>query len=108
MRYDIIFDPGALREFDRLPKSAQAKLSEVIDCLAEEPRPRGSVKMAGVDAYRVRAGDYRAIYAVKEKPVNYTGSQSGSSKRGLQRYWSHQAQTESVIGSHKLIVAKPP
>lgn len=40
MKYEIIFDPGALREFDKLPKTAQRRLGEVIDGLAEEPRPQ--------------------------------------------------------------------
>ena len=66
MRYQIIFDSGALREFDKLPKASQARLGEVINGLSIDPRPQGSVKMAGANAYRIRAGDYRAVYAVKD------------------------------------------
>lgn len=69
MRYEIVFDPGARREFGKLPQMAQSRLGEVIDRLREEPRPPGSVKMAGADAYRVRAGVYRAVYAVRDEQL---------------------------------------
>jgi len=67
MTYEIIFHPGALREFDKLPKPAQRRVGEIIDGLAEEPRPRGIIKLAGLDAYRVRAGHYRVAYSVKDE-----------------------------------------
>lgn len=69
MRYTIIFDPGALREFDKLPDEAKARLSKMIDSLADEPHPQGSTKMSSVDAYRIRAGEYRAVYAIKDKQL---------------------------------------
>jgi mRNA interferase RelE/StbE len=34
--------------------------------LAVDPRPRGIVKLAGSDDYRVRVGDYRIVYAVDD------------------------------------------
>lgn len=67
MRYEVVFDSGALREFDKLPKASQARLGEVISDLSIDPRPQGSVKMAGVNAYRIRAGVYRAVYGVKDE-----------------------------------------
>lgn len=66
MRYEVVFHSGALREFDKLSKAAQNQVSQAIDGLAVEPRPHGAVRMEGVEAYRLRAGDYRVIYAVKD------------------------------------------
>lgn len=66
MRYEISFDPGAFRELGRLPEAARSKLAAVIARLADEPRPPGCTKMSGADAYRVRVGDYRAIYAIRD------------------------------------------
>lgn len=67
MSYSVIFHPGALREFDKLPKELQSRLGETVDRLAEDPRPQGSVKLADVDAYRVRVGVYRVAYAVQDE-----------------------------------------
>ena len=69
MTYEIIFHPGALREFDKLPKAAQKRLGEAIGYLAEKPRPRGIVKLAGAEAYRMRVGAYRIAYAVKDEQL---------------------------------------
>jgi mRNA interferase RelE/StbE len=38
----------------------------VIDDLASNPRPPGSVKLAGRDDFRIRVGDYRIVYAVND------------------------------------------
>jgi mRNA interferase RelE/StbE len=32
--------------------------------LKENPRPRGSIKLSGENAYRIRVSDYRIIYAI--------------------------------------------
>jgi hypothetical protein len=37
--------------------------------LADNPRPPGSVKLTGQDAYRVRVGDYRIIYTVHDEQL---------------------------------------
>jgi mRNA interferase RelE/StbE len=66
MSYLVVFDPGALREFNKLPKTQQRHLAKCIDGLAEDPRPAGAKKLTEIDAYRIRIGDYRLIYAVKE------------------------------------------
>lgn len=67
MRYEVGFDAGALREFAKLPSSTKTEISKALGELSEEPRPYGSRKMAGMDAYRIRAGDYRAVYAVRDE-----------------------------------------
>ena len=67
MSYEVIFHAGALREFDKLPDATRRRLTRIIDDLAEEPRPQGVVKLASVDAYRIRVGDYRIAYAVRDE-----------------------------------------
>lgn len=35
----------------------------MIDSLATEPRPKGAIRLSGLqDAYRLRHGDYRIVY----------------------------------------------
>jgi mRNA-degrading endonuclease RelE of RelBE toxin-antitoxin system len=38
-------------------------LEPAIDGLGTNPHPTGSVKLAGLDDFRIRVGDYRIVYA---------------------------------------------
>lgn len=63
--YRIAFTTRARREF-RNPSRSDAAQHE-IDALAEEPRPSGVRKIRGADdLYRIRVGDYRVVYQVKD------------------------------------------
>ncbi|MDQ2867387.1 MAG: type II toxin-antitoxin system RelE/ParE family toxin [Verrucomicrobiota bacterium] len=43
------------------------RLRAAIDALGEEARPTGCVKLAHApDLYRIRVGDYRVVYQVKD------------------------------------------
>lgn len=67
MPYRINFAPAALRQFRKLPASAQKRLSPHIDALADNPRPHGVVKLSGSsDIYRVRVGNYRIVYEIQD------------------------------------------
>ncbi len=48
----------------------QIRLGRRIDSLAENPRPQGIKKLSTeVDMYRLRVGDYRIIYQIREKSL---------------------------------------
>ena len=67
MRYTVEFAPHASREFKKLPKDVQADIDPVIKALAEDPRPYGYRKLhKWNDKYRVRIGDYRVIYEIRD------------------------------------------
>ena len=66
MLYSIAFRASAVKELRRLPIAARRQVSELIDSLPHDPRPRGVKKLVGVDAWRVRVGDYRVIYSIKD------------------------------------------
>jgi mRNA interferase RelE/StbE len=66
--YGLRIRPSALKELQGLPLRERVRVTRRIDGLAADPRPPGSVKMAGGGgAYRVRAGDYRVIYTVDDR-----------------------------------------
>ena len=45
-----------------------ARLRTAIDVLAQDARPAGCIKLAGEpDLYRIRVGDYRIIYQVRDR-----------------------------------------
>ena len=68
MAYHLEFAPKARRQFQKLSREVQARLSPRIEALAENPRPVGVKKMAGEgNLYRIRVGDYRIIYEIRDR-----------------------------------------
>ena len=45
------------------------RIKSTIYSLAKEPRPHGCKKLVGRDAWRVRVGDYRIIYEIRDKEL---------------------------------------
>ena len=67
MSYGLEFLSSAEREFLRLPKADRARVGGKINALAENPRPPGSLKMAGYkDLWRIRVGVYRVVYDIDD------------------------------------------
>ena len=67
MPYTIELAPKAARQFRKLPAHARKRLARHIDALAENPRPSGAKKLAGGgQLYRMRVGDYRLVYTIRD------------------------------------------
>lgn len=68
MTYAIEFRPAALRDLKTLPVDLRKRIGRKIDSLADNPRPPGVEKLSGrEDSYRVRVGDYRIIYEIRDR-----------------------------------------
>ena len=65
--YSITFARSARKELERLPTAVAGRIIERIEGLMGNPRPPGAVKLQGnKDLWRIRIGDYRAIYTVDD------------------------------------------
>jgi mRNA interferase RelE/StbE len=69
MPYAVTFRSSAAKELRKLPVPMRNQISELIDFLATDPRPHGVKKMVGVDAWRIRVGDYRVIYSIVDEQL---------------------------------------
>ncbi len=67
MKYRLIIDSGAKRELDKLSGEHRRRIKPILDSLAENPRPQGCEKMTGFEAYRIRIGEYRIVYGVRDQ-----------------------------------------
>jgi mRNA interferase RelE/StbE len=68
--YDVRTLPAARKDIDRLPAKQRERVESAIASLADNPRPRGCVKMkAKVDTYRIRVGNYRVLYEVYDNEL---------------------------------------
>ena len=64
-KFELVIKREALKELDRVSSVAKSKMVERIEGLADNPLPDGVKKLEGEDAmFRIRQGDYRAIYTI--------------------------------------------
>lgn len=71
-KYALEIKKSALKEIADLPSTVSHRISNAIDKLVENPFPKGVEKLKGIEnTYRIRVGDYRAVYrvVVKEKRI---------------------------------------
>lgn len=64
--YAVVFKRSAERELKGLPLVELPRIVKTIEALCINPRPPGCRKLKGMDAYRVRQGDYRVLYTIDD------------------------------------------
>ena len=70
MAFTIIYQPSAERELRKLPREIQRRVLNKVDMLALDPFPPGVEKLAGEkNCWRIRIGDYRAIYKIRSQEL---------------------------------------
>lgn len=67
MSYRIELAPSAVRQLRKLDAGARRRIQAAVELLAEVPRPPGAKKLVGGDGeWRIRTGDYRIIYEIRD------------------------------------------
>jgi len=66
-KYRIEFKKSASEELNSLPNKEIKKILSSIDQLIENPRPINSKKLSASERYRIRVGDYRILYEIKDQ-----------------------------------------
>jgi len=66
-KYKIEIKRSAVKEIKKSPSKDLKKILVKISSLAENPRPKGCVKLSADEKYRVRVEIYRILYEVKDK-----------------------------------------
>ncbi|SRR6266540_3886293 len=68
--YTVLVKPSADQALRKLPESIQKRLVAALDALCDDPRPPGCVKLKGEEGlWRIRVGDYRIVYTVRDEEV---------------------------------------
>lgn len=71
--YRVEFTTAAAREVRKLDPQVRRRILTALGELEHDPRPHGVRKLAGYDnAWRIRVGDYRALYEVIDERVLVT------------------------------------
>ena len=65
-RYSLEFKRSVQKDVRAIPKRDLQRILGRIEALRDDPRPPGSVKLSGEAYYRIRQGDYRILYQIKD------------------------------------------
>lgn len=65
-KYQIRLAQSVAKKLSKLPADIENRIIDSVQCLIYDPRPSGCKKLKGQDGYRIRVGDYRVIYQIKD------------------------------------------
>jgi len=65
-KYKILIKESAIKELENTPRKSLKQIIKRIQSLSDNPRPKGSQKLSAQERYRIRQGDYRIIYAIRD------------------------------------------
>lgn len=67
--YSIRFKSSVKKDLRSIPKQDVLRILTALKSLTEDPRPSNSKPLTGRDAWRLRVGNYRAIYTINDKEI---------------------------------------
>jgi mRNA interferase RelE/StbE len=65
-KYRIELKKSVPKDFELIPKKDLQRIILAIESLADNPRPPQSKKLSGLEQYRLRQGNYRILYSIKD------------------------------------------
>jgi mRNA interferase RelE/StbE len=69
-RFDVRYTAAAARQIRKLDRSAQTRILRTVEILRDTPRPPASKQLVGGDGERrIRTGDYRIVYEVRDEEL---------------------------------------
>jgi len=75
----IFVAPPAEQQLHALAKPLRKLLVKRLHTLRTSPRPPGVTKLDGLDhLYRIREGDYRIVYAIRDKDLIVLAIKNGA------------------------------
>lgn len=66
MAYRVTIQRAAAKALDRIDHKQRDRITDAITALGDDPRPPGCIKLAGIDGWRIRVGDYRIVYSIDD------------------------------------------
>lgn len=69
MTYRIRIRRSAQKALAGIEKRRRTDISKAIENLADDPRPPSVRKLRDRDGWRIRVGDYRVIYEIREEEL---------------------------------------
>ncbi len=64
--YEVALKASVLKDLRRLDSTTRERCLVAMRSLAVDPRPRGSEKLSAQERYRIRVGECRIVYEVRD------------------------------------------
>lgn len=71
-KYKVIFKQSVRKDLRSIPNIDIKRILQKIEQIAEQPRGQGSVKLKDSNYYRVRQGQYRIVYEIRDQELIIT------------------------------------
>ncbi len=68
-KFELVFKESVSKDLKEVPKQDVQGILERIHLLRNDPYPSGSVKLSGKNYYRIRQGNYRILYEVRDRQL---------------------------------------
>jgi mRNA interferase RelE/StbE len=68
-KYNLVFRKSVAKDMHNLPKKDVARLLKRLESLTEDPRQVGCEKLTEQERYRIRQGNYRVVYEIRDKEI---------------------------------------
>jgi mRNA interferase RelE/StbE len=78
--YKLFIEKAEYKQLKNITEREFQKIIAAIAALANNPRPPGCKKLKGRTGYRIREGNYRAIYEINDKILTVTVIEAGNRK----------------------------
>lgn len=80
--YKLLYTNKAYKEVKKLDPDVQRRIIEAVEDLQRDPRPQNSKQLSGElsDYRRLRTGDYRVIYQIKDEQLEIIVIRAGHRK----------------------------
>lgn len=65
--YRIVLTRSATKELAALPAKAHDSIVKHLRQLESNPRSSGADKLTGIEAYKLRVGNYRVVYKIDDR-----------------------------------------
>lgn len=67
MTYRITLAPAATRQLRKFDPQVRRRIQAALELLSSDPRPPAATRLVGgAGEWRVRTGDYRIVYEIKD------------------------------------------
>jgi mRNA interferase RelE/StbE len=79
-KFELVFKKSVSNDLRPIPNDDVARIMAKIYSLGDDPKPVGSIKLAGSESYRIRQGNYRIVYEIEDKKLIVVIVKVGSRK----------------------------
>ena len=67
--YSLVFKKSVAKDLRSIPKKDVKRILNCIESLLDNPRAEGCIKLSGQEWYRIRQGNYRIVYEIKDEEL---------------------------------------